>query len=61
MYLLDVYVTNASLNVNRTFTYACNQEVEKYKRVKVSFHNAYNLALVVNCIYTHNTNYTDVQ
>ena len=52
MYLLKAYVTNASLNVNRPFTYAYDQPVEKYCRVKVLFHNAANTAIVIECTYT---------
>lgn len=48
MYLLDVYVTNANLNINRTFTYYSDIEVKKYTRVKVIFNRAKNTALVVN-------------
>ena len=52
MYLLSVYVTNASLNVNRPFTYGSAFSVEKYCRVKVFFHKAENTAIVVDCKYT---------
>lgn len=49
MYLLEVYVTNANLNVNKPFSYCSDVPVALYKRVKVFFNNAYNMALVVNC------------
>ncbi len=52
MYLLEVYVTNASLNINRPFTYLSNEKVDLYCRVRVSFHNADNLAIVSACTYT---------
>ena len=52
MYLLEVYVTNANLNVNKPFTYLSDEKVDKYVRVKVSFHNSDNIALVSNCTYT---------
>ncbi|MBQ6334709.1 MAG: primosomal protein N' [Erysipelotrichaceae bacterium] len=52
MYLVEVYVTNASLNVNRPFTYCCDNEINKYCRVKVFFHKAPNLAIVSDCSYT---------
>ena len=52
MHLLSVYVTNASLNVNRPFTYCSEAAVEKYCRVKVVFHMAANTAIVVDCKYT---------
>ena len=52
MYLLSVYVTNASLNVNRPFTYVSSIPVEKYCRVKVFFHKAENIAIVVDSKYT---------
>lgn len=52
MYLLEVYVTNANLNVNKPFTYLSDNKVDKYVRVKVSFHHSDNIALVSNCTYT---------
>ena len=52
MYLLEVYVTNATLNINRPFTYLSDQKVSLYCRVKVRFHNADNLAIVSSCKYT---------
>ena len=52
MYLLEVYVTNANLNVNKPFTYLSDNAVDKYVRVKVSFHHSDNIALVSNCTYT---------
>jgi len=55
MYLVEVYVTNASLNINYPFTYYSNIEILKYVRVKVSFHNANTSAIVANCTYTDKT------
>ncbi|MCR4634014.1 MAG: primosomal protein N' [Erysipelotrichaceae bacterium] len=49
MYLLEVYVTNAALNVNRPFTYLSEKKVDLYCRVKVRFHNGDNLAIVCKC------------
>ena len=46
MYLLEVYVTNAALNVNRPFTYLSETKVDLYCRVRVKFHNGDNLAIV---------------
>ena len=51
MYLVDVYVTNASLNVDHPFTYYSNQEIGKFKRVKIKFANSYTSAIVFNCTY----------
>ena len=52
MYLLQVYVTNASLNVNRPFTYLSECPVERFCRVKVQFHESYNVAIVISCEFT---------
>ncbi|MBQ6493812.1 MAG: primosomal protein N' [Erysipelotrichaceae bacterium] len=52
MYLLEVFVTNASLNVNRAFTYCHDRPIEKYCRVKVFFHEADNVGLVISCTFT---------
>lgn len=52
MYLIEAYVTNASLNVNRAFTYYSDYEIAKYVRIRVIFHNAPNLAIVSSCRYT---------
>ncbi|MBR4421315.1 MAG: hypothetical protein IKS69_02155, partial [Erysipelotrichaceae bacterium] len=55
MYLIEAYVTNASLNVNRPFTYVSDIPVEKYCRIKVIFNHAPNTALVSDCRYTDKT------
>ncbi len=55
MYLLEVYVTNASLNIDHPFTYGSNIEVSPYVRVSVSFHHADTTALVTSCTYTEKT------
>ena len=52
MYLIEVFVTNASLNVNKPFTYYFDHEIEKYCRVKVIFNKSPNVALVVNSYHT---------
>nr|MCR4856401.1 primosomal protein N' [Erysipelotrichaceae bacterium] len=52
MYLIEVYVTNASLNVNRPFTYRSDMPIRKYCRVKVLFHKAINYGIVSGCTYT---------
>ena len=52
MYLIEVYVTNASLNVNRPFTYIYKRAIEKYCRVKVLFNRSENTAIVSDCRYT---------
>jgi len=55
MYLVAVYVTNASLNINYPFTYYSMVKIENYVRVKVSFHNSLTSAIVSSCIYTDKT------
>ncbi len=52
MYLVEVYVTNASLNVNRPFTYLSETPIQRFCRVKVIFHHAENAAIVSDCRYT---------
>ncbi|MBQ2510166.1 MAG: primosomal protein N', partial [Erysipelotrichaceae bacterium] len=52
MYLVEVYVTNASLNVNRPFTYLSETPIRRFCRVKVIFHHAENAAIVSDCRYT---------
>ena len=52
MYLIEVYVTNATLNVDRPFTYYSDKPVQKFCRVKVEFHCAPNHAIVSGCRYT---------
>ncbi len=51
MYLIEVYVTNATLNVDRPFTYYSDTPVQKFCRVKVEFHRAPNHAIVSGCRY----------
>ena len=55
MYLVEVYVTNSSLNVNRPFTYVSKQVIKPYVRVKVSFHRSSNIGIVTSCKYTDKT------
>lgn len=52
MYLLEVYVTNASLNINYPFTYYSDEKIEKYVRVKIYFSNSFTTGLVANCEYS---------
>ena len=52
MYLVEAFVTNASLNINKPFTYYFDREIEKYCRIEVSFRNSPNVALVVNSYYS---------
>ena len=49
MYLIEAYVTNSSLNVNRPFTYYSTVPVCRFSRIHVEFHHQPNEALVVNC------------
>ena len=51
MYIIDVFVTNASLYVNQTFSYYYDIDIEKFKRVNVVFAKAKTTALVVNSYY----------
>ena len=55
MYLIEVYVTNASLNINYPFTYYSFEHINKYIRVKVHFGNGFTNAIVSNCVYTDKT------
>ena len=55
MYLTEVYVTNASLNVNRPFTYYSDEKIEEYTRVKVLFNRAHNIGIVSSSIYSDKT------
>ncbi len=55
MYLIEVYVTNSSLNVNRPFTYVYDKPLAKYVRVKVFFNRSQNIAIVVSCRSTNQT------
>lgn len=48
MYLLEVYVTNASLKVNKPFTYCSFEFVAKFCRVRVRFNGQLTSAIVVN-------------
>ncbi len=49
MYLIEAYVTNSSLNINRPFTYVYDRPLQSYVRVKVLFNRSQNIALVVSC------------
>ena len=49
MYLVNVLVTNASLNVNQLFSYYYDEYIEPYKRVEVIFSRAKNKAIVISC------------
>ncbi|MBQ3295182.1 MAG: primosomal protein N' [Erysipelotrichaceae bacterium] len=52
MYLIEAFVTNASLNINKPFTYYFDHDIEKYCRIEVLFRNSLNVALVVNSSYS---------
>lgn len=47
MFIIEVFVTNASLNVNKTYSYYYDSFIDNYKRVKVQFNRTYTTALVV--------------
>ena len=51
MYVIEVFVTNASLNVNKLFSYYSNEDIESFKRVNVFFAKSKNVALVINSKY----------
>ena len=53
MYLVEVYVTNASLNVNYPFTYYSENEIKKYVRVSVRFNKSLTNAIVSDCYITN--------
>lgn len=55
MYLIEAYVTNASLNINYPFTYYSDFEIKKYVRVNVHFGKGFTNALVSNCTFTDKT------
>ena len=55
MYLIEAFVTNASLNVNKPFTYYYGNSIEKYCRIEVTFNRRPNVALVVNSYQTDRT------
>ena len=55
MYLVEAYVTNASLNINYPFTYYSDIEIQKYVRINVHFGKSFTNAIVSNCIYTDKT------
>lgn len=49
MYIAEVYVTNASLNVDQTFSYTSMVMIEKYRRITVNFAGKNTIAICVNC------------
>ena len=53
MYLLDVYVPNANLKVDRTFTYYSEVKPLLYARVKINFHGAFTYGLVYKITEIH--------
>ena len=53
MYLVEVYVTNASLNVNYPFTYYSENEIKKYVRVGARFNKSLTNAIVSDCYITN--------
>lgn len=52
MYLIEIYVTNATLNINHPFTYYYDVDIERYKRVNVIFAKSENIGIVFNSTYT---------
>lgn len=48
MYIYDVYVTNASLNVNRPFTYYYDELINNFKRVNIIFNRKKVQGLIVS-------------
>lgn len=49
MYIVDIYVTNCTLVINRPFKYYSDEYILKYCRVKVTFNSSTNVGLVVAC------------
>jgi len=49
MYIIEAYVTNAALAVDKPFSYYYDEEIALYTRIKVNFNNRSNVALVVGC------------
>lgn len=49
MFIVEVFVTNASLNVNQTFSYYNDSYIDLYKRVEVEFAKSINNGIVANC------------
>lgn len=55
MFLIEAYVTNASLTINKPFTYYSDIDIQKYVRIKVKFNKSFCHALVLNSTYTDKT------
>lgn len=51
MFIVQVLVGTNSLNVNKLFSYYYEEEIERFKRVKVLFNHQHLIALVVECFY----------
>lgn len=49
MHIISVYITNASLSVDKPFSYAFHHPIEKYKRVIVPFNHKNSIGIVVDC------------
>lgn len=49
MYIVEVFVTNASLNVNQLYSYYYDSFIEPFKRVNVFFAKSKTSAIVINC------------
>ncbi len=47
MFLIDVFVTNSSLSVNRLYSYYYDENIDSFKRVEVYFANGKTSALVI--------------
>lgn len=55
MFLIEAYVTNASLTINKPFIYYSDIDIQKYVRIKVKFNKSFCHALVLNSTYTDKT------
>jgi len=55
MYLYEIYVTNASLNINRPFTYYSDVLYQRFIRVKVMFNNSFNMGFISDVKQTNQT------
>lgn len=49
MFIVEVYVTNASLNVNQEYSYYSDFFIESFKRVTIEFAHSITCAIVSNC------------
>lgn len=49
MYRLEVYVTNASLRINQTFSYLSKEAVNAFVRVRIDFNHSKTTGIVIDC------------